>query len=125
MAAETLVGTVRLEKTIGSKGKQPYKHTASETQTNSQSFQKKSGWNRLEIAIYDRIWLEMSRHQWKCISMNLHILKWLEMVLNCQKKAGNSGKQKCCLLLWLQTTKTKQSDLTIIGSFYTIVQYGN
>ena len=33
--------TVRLEKAIGSKGKQPCKHTASETQTHSQSFQKK------------------------------------------------------------------------------------
>ena len=33
--------TVRLEKAIGSKGKQPCKHTASETHTHSQSFQKK------------------------------------------------------------------------------------
>ena len=33
--------TVGLEKAIGSKGKQPCKHTASETQTHSQSFQKK------------------------------------------------------------------------------------
>ena len=35
------ISAVRLEKAIGSKGKQPCKQTASETQTHSQSFQKK------------------------------------------------------------------------------------
>ena len=35
--------TVRLGKGIDSKGKQPCKHTASETHTHSQSFKKKKG----------------------------------------------------------------------------------
>ena len=44
--------TVRLEKAIGSKGKQPCKRTASETQTHGQSFQKiENYWNCLEIGL--------------------------------------------------------------------------
>ena len=62
---------------------------------------KESGWNCLEIATNDRICLEKSGHGRKCIWMTGYFFAWL-------KRVGNSWKQKCCLLLRLQSTRTLQ-----------------
>ena len=88
---------MRLEKAIGSKGKEPCKHTTSETQTHSQKFQK-SGWNGLEIATNDRIFQEKSGQGRKCILMTEHFFEWLERVYNSQKGMEIVGNKSaaCC-----------------------------
>ena len=103
---------MRLEKAIGSKGKQPCKRTASETQTHSQSFQKRK-W--LDWASNSQKLQDMGGNVWTWTRMYLNDLKLLGIAGNdieLPKRAGNSWKQKFCLFLLLQSTRTQQSDGT-------------
>ena len=107
-----LVLTVRLEKAIGSKGNQPCKHTASETQTHSQSFQKK------KVAGMGYKWQDLSGNVWTWTEMYLNDWTFLWMAgmgLEWPKRAGYSWKRKCCLMLRLQSTRTQQFDWTFLA----------